>query len=53
MNRIEIVGLFSAMKSLVKLKAYDELENMIDAVLDEAQTKKNKNGKNKSKEETK
>jgi len=42
MNRIELVGLFTAMKSLVKIKQYDELENMIDAVLDEAQLAKKK-----------
>jgi hypothetical protein len=40
MNRIEIVGLFTAMKEMCKKKQYDSIEIMVDAVLDEAVTKK-------------
>jgi len=39
MNRIEIVGLFSAIKKLCKLKAYDEVEKLADEVLLEAREK--------------
>jgi len=40
MNRIEIVGLFTAMKEMCKKKQYDSIEVLVDAVLDEAVTKK-------------
>jgi len=39
MNRIEIVGLFSAIKKLCKLKAYDEVEQLVDEVLIESREK--------------
>ena len=37
MNRIEIVGLFSALKRLCDNKDYEGVEKIVDAVLDEAQ----------------
>ena len=42
MNRVEIVGLFTALKVLVKEKNMDGIEEIVDAVLDEAQIKKKK-----------
>ena len=51
MHRIEIIGLFTALKSLVKTKQYEEIENVIDAVLEEAQLEKKKNEKSNPKEE--
>ena len=45
MNRIEIVGLFTAMKTLVKKGHVDELEDLIDTVLEEAKTKNKSNPK--------
>jgi len=52
MNRIEIVGLFTAMKELCKKKQYDSVETIVDAVLDEATTKKNSRKQYKESEET-
>ena len=46
MNRIEIVGLFTAMKELAKSGNMQGIENIIDAVLNEAvTTKKDQNSK--------
>ena len=39
MNRIEIVGLFIAMKELMNAEKYDSVKTIVDAVLNEAQTK--------------
>jgi hypothetical protein len=39
MNRIEIVGLFSAMKALHEEKKYDKLGEVIDVILLEAKHK--------------
>ena len=36
MNRIEIVGLFTALKELCKDKKLDSIEIIVDAVLEEA-----------------
>ena len=36
MNRIEIVGLFTALKELCKQEDMEAVENVIDAVLKEA-----------------
>jgi len=47
MNRIEIVATFSAMKELADKDDIAALRRIIDAVLDEAQTKK----KSKSKDD--
>jgi len=38
MNRIEIVGLFTALKELCDKKEYDSIERIVVAVLNEAQT---------------
>jgi hypothetical protein len=40
MNRIEIVGMFTALKRLCKSKDFEGIEEIVDAVLDEAQTAK-------------
>jgi len=51
MNRIEIVGLFSAIKKLCKLKAFDEVEKLADEVLLEAREKSSELGNKKSDDE--
>jgi len=43
MNRIEIVGLFTSLKSHCEKKDLDSIERIVDAVLDEAVTKKKEN----------
>jgi hypothetical protein len=45
MNRIEIVGLFSAMKALHEEQKYDKLGEVIDVVLLEAKHKSAKKDK--------
>ena len=42
MNRIEIVGLFTALERLCEKKDIDGIEGIVKAVLDEAKTKKAK-----------
>ena len=50
MNRIVIVGLFTALKELCKEKKIDSIETIVDAVLDEALTaSKHKSDKNQYK----
>ena len=39
MNRIEIVGLFSALGKLCELKQYDAVNEVVQKVLKEAETK--------------
>ena len=41
MNRIEIVGVFGALKKLCESKQFEKVEEVIDMVLDEAMSKKN------------
>ncbi|MCL2355643.1 MAG: hypothetical protein FWC70_00615 [Defluviitaleaceae bacterium] len=48
MNRIEIVGFAKSLKALAKNKLYDDIEEVLDAVLEEAQLEKRKE---KSKED--
>ena len=43
MNRIEVVGLFTALKVLVKEKNMEGIEEIVDAVLNEAVSKKKDN----------
>jgi len=38
MHRIEIVGLFTALKELCVNKNYNSIETIVDAVLNEAKT---------------
>jgi len=38
MNRIEIVGMFLGLKKLCEKECYKEVEEIVDAVLKEAQT---------------
>jgi len=40
MNRIEIVGLFSALDKMCELKQYEAVESVIKKVLREAESKK-------------
>jgi len=42
MDRIVVVGLFSAIKKLCKLKAYDDVEALVDEVLLESREKSSK-----------
>jgi tetrahydromethanopterin S-methyltransferase subunit F len=53
MNRIEIVGLFTAMKELADNGQMDSIKNIINAVLDEAQLAKKDQSIDSNKEETK
>ncbi|MCL2225473.1 MAG: hypothetical protein FWB96_10960 [Defluviitaleaceae bacterium] len=45
MNRIEIVGFAKSLKALVKNKLYDDVEDILDAVLEEAQLEKKREGR--------
>ena len=45
MNRIEIVGVFGALKKLCEAKEYEKIEEVVDMVLEEAMTKKSKGKK--------
>jgi mRNA-degrading endonuclease YafQ of YafQ-DinJ toxin-antitoxin module len=47
MNRIEIVGFTKSLKALVKNKLYDDVEEVLDAVLEEAQLAKKNESKSK------
>ena len=40
MNKIEIIGIFGALKKLCEVKQFDKVEEVIDMVLDEAITKR-------------
>ena len=44
MNRIEVVGLFSALKKLCECGAHEKVEEVIDEVLKEAKTKSDEKG---------
>ena len=48
MNRIVIVGLFTALKELCKKKEFDSIERIVDAVLSEAQQVPKKPSKQQS-----
>jgi len=45
MNRIEIVGLFSALDKMCELKQYEAVEAVIKKVLNEAESNKSDNFK--------
>jgi len=45
MNRIEIVGLFSALNKMCEMKQYEAVESVIKDVLVEAQSAKKKDFK--------
>jgi len=38
-NRIEIIGLFTAIKELCEAKEFDRIKTIVDAVLEEARYK--------------
>ena len=51
MNRIEIIGFAKSLKALIKNELYKDAEEVLDAVLEEAQSKKRPNKTDKSKED--
>lgn len=51
MNKIEIVGVFGALKKLCEIKQYEKVEEVIDMVLNEAISKKGTKKKTKDEEE--
>ena len=51
MNRIEIVGLFSALEVLCEQKNIDGVEKIVKRVLNEAMTKEEKDNKKEDKED--